>query len=99
MSWDKNTYNLSEVNGIIRTLKGLNVSYKLTVLGKIRGRGLNDDDNQYYSIRKLEYKNIIILEQMIRTTDCDTDDTIISYRFNKKEELKKWKIEKIIVNS
>jgi len=101
MSWDKNTLIITEVDSTIETLKSFNTPYKLTILGEIRGRGLNDDGEASYPylIRRLEYKDTVILEQMISATDCDTDDVLMSYRFDKKDEPKNWKIEEEIKNS
>ena len=104
MSWDKNTWSCSQIDNTIKLLKEFNEPYKLTVLGKVKGLGLNDDfdtgfdDNgypkiKYYEIRKLEYKNTIILEQMHRTYDCDSDDTLLSIQFEKGKEPEKWPLE------
>jgi len=95
MSWDKNTLILSEVSSIVSLLDELHISYTLTVLGTVHGRGLNDtlSDRNYYEIRKLEYKDSVVLEQMHRTEDCDADDYIISMRFIKGQEPKTWPLE------
>ena len=101
MSWDKNTIITSSVDSIIETLNNLNTPYCLEEIGKVRGDGLNDDYNgiDFYPLRKLEYEGFVVLEQIIRTTDCDTDDTIISKSFPKDKIPKRWKKEVIIVNS
>lgn len=101
MGWDKNTWSLSQIDAIIKTLKHLKTPYKLTVLGKVNATGINDywEDRKEYKIRKLEYKNIIILEQMHRTSDCDTDDIIESHEFRKEYIPKQWKLEITIQNS
>ena len=101
MSWDKNTIITSSVDSIIETLSNLNTPYCLEEIGKVRGYGLNDDYNgvDFYPLRKLEYGDFVVLEQIIRTTDCDTDDTIISKSFPKDKIPKRWKKEVIIVNS
>ncbi len=105
MSWDKNTVNMSNIDGTILTLKKLGVPYKVTILSKVKGLGLNDDifeedikgilhpGIRYYDIRKLEYKDTIILEKMLRDNDCDFDDVIVSYEFKKGQEPKDWKTE------
>ncbi len=49
--------------------------------------------SKYYKIRKLEYKDNVVIEQMVRTSDCDSDDTILSIRFKKGEVPSDWKIE------
>jgi hypothetical protein len=95
MSWDKNTRNCSEVDKTIELLKELKIPYKLKVLGTVTGYGLNDDyaESDKHEIRRLEYKEKVILEQMRRSDDCDEEDIIISKKFNKKKVPKKWKIE------
>ncbi len=95
MSYNKNTVRVSEINKTIELLKEFKVKYKLTVLGKVEGYGLNDDykDDSTYEIRKLEYKDKVIIEQMVREEDCDSDDFITSKKFNKNKVPKKWKIE------
>ena len=109
MSWNKNTIIHSEIDPVIEILKELEASYSLSVLGTVMGHGLNDDyadpteydkdGDKYYPIRKLECKNFVILEQIVRTTDCDTDDEIISKKFKKNKVPKNWKLERTIKNS
>lgn len=96
MSWNKNTIDYSNINAIIRVLKDMEEPYKVTVLGKVKGLGLNDEDDAYYELRRLEYKDKVILEKMIRISDCDMDDSIISVEYSKIDEPKKWKIEETI---
>lgn len=105
MSWDKQTIVLSFVNATIATLKDLNILYTLTELGQVQGNGRNDDDlgkdaegdpipiGRCYPIRKLEYGDVVILEQMQRTHDCDTDDVILAFKFEKGKEPKDWPID------
>lgn len=100
MSWDKNTVNYSTLDSTKEILEELEIKYKLIVLGKVMGRGLNDDsfmgtydkeEDRYYELRRLEYKNKVILEQISQDADCDTDDIIRSHKFNILEEPKDWK--------
>ena len=84
-------------------MKELKVDYKLEVLGKVEGNGLNDDIGDYgegesrkYPIRKLIYKDKIVLEKMSRDPDCDRNDTIISVKFEKEKEPEKWEIEETL---
>jgi hypothetical protein len=98
MSWDKNTIVHSEIDAIISIFEEIHYPYKLKILGEVMGCGLNDDDGQIYSIRSLEYKtkkgyNIVLLERMERTSDCDGDDYIVVHKFNKKDVPKNWKLE------
>ena len=96
ISWNKNTINRSEINKTIELLKEFKVDYKLKILGKVRGDGLNDDINgtPEHEIRRLEYNDFVILEQMIRSQDCDIDDVILSFKFEKSKAPKKWDLEK-----
>ena len=97
MSWNKNTYVCSEIDTVIRMLKELDEPYTLTYLGDVRAMGLNDDygpePKEFYSIRKLEYRDKIILERMERSCDCDMDDTLVSYTYNRGEEPAEWPLE------
>jgi len=105
MSWNKNTINRSTVDGTISVLKNLGTPYKVTILGRVMGLGLNDDifqedikgmlhrESKHYEIRKLKYKDVIILEKMVRSGDCDADDYIVSYEFKINNVPKNWKIE------
>lgn len=97
MSWDKQTVDYSDIKIVLDTLNVIGVPYVLTELGKIRGNGLNDINEEgtetYYSLRKLEYANRVILDQMQRTHDCDSDDCIVSITFYKKDVPQDWKLE------
>ncbi|MFA6073945.1 MAG: hypothetical protein WC758_07560 [Candidatus Woesearchaeota archaeon] len=95
MSWDKNTRNCSELDKTIELLKELKIPYKVKVLGTVIGHGNNDDYalSDKHEIRRLDYNDKVILEQMRRNDDCDFDDLIISLKFEKSKVPKKWKIE------
>lgn len=93
MSYNKNTLNLSLLNFVVNTLDNLNVSYNLIEIGKIKGMGLNDY-NEEYPIRRLEYSDNVILECIERDCDCDVDDVILSVEFKLKDEPEDWEIEK-----
>jgi len=81
------------VDTTIEVLKKLGEPYSLTVLDKLQGYGLNDDDDSWYDIRRLEYRDIVILEQMERVNECDSDDIIYSREFTIKNEPKPWPLE------
>jgi hypothetical protein len=103
MGWDKNTIVTSAVDGTIEVLKSVGIAYTLTELGHVTGCGLNDDDHQFYPIRKLEYKaangeNITMLEQMQRTHDCDLDDHLISCLYEKEATPQNWPLEVYITD-
>lgn len=103
MSWDKNTIVLSNLDNVATTLEEIGIPYKITELGKLKGFGLNDDlygdKDKYYPIRKLEYTtvkglNVVIAERMIRTHDCDSDDTLISVKLPQSTfDDNEWKLE------
>lgn len=95
MSWDKNTYYVSEIPTIIGVLEQMSEPYILTKLGQVKGMGMNDDfdDKDYYDLYQLEYKDNIVLEQMQRTCDCDSDDILTSIHFNKGEQPDTWPLE------
>jgi len=103
MSYNKNTIRSEKIDTITSLCRSLNIPYKLTILGKVEGYGLNDetydDTLKKYKIQRLEVGDDVYLEQMIRTNDCDTDDVIVCKKFKKSDEPKRWKIEKTIENS
>lgn len=89
MSWNKQTKNQSDLDSIAEVLEHLNISYNIITIVQIEGRGLSDDYFGYnliddeegvkmYDIRALQYRDRIVLEQMIHTMDCDADDVIVS---------------------
>ena len=93
MSWDKNTINQSNLNAVKDVLDDLKIKYTLVIKECVRGSGLNDDmcgEMRVYELRRLSYRNFVILEQMNRTSDCDADDTITSQKFTKENEPKDW---------
>lgn len=100
MSWNKNTIITSKIDATIDTLKNCGVDFELTEIGRVLGMGLNDTygssivvgDDGHYPIRRLAYKNIVILEVMVRNPDCDGDDHIMSHEFDSGEEPKDWEI-------
>jgi len=103
MSYEKNTYNFSQIDSIIYTLESLKHSYTLIEIGKVKGFGCNDLDIyfgdytggiiKYYTLRKLQFKDKIFLEQMHRTYDCDSDDTIMSHEFTLENQPEEWYLE------
>lgn len=86
MSWNKNTLYLSEVAAIVRTLQLLKEPYELSV----RGVGLNDADGMVYQLYRLAFRDVVVLEQMIRDPDCDGDDYVESEIFTKENEPSDW---------
>lgn len=97
MSWNKNTVVMSDIDSTIKVLEKLGEKYTLTEIGKAKGMGLNDDiesdDIKFYPIRKLTYRDVIILEQMRRHPDCDSDDCIVSHEFKLSEVPQNWEID------
>jgi hypothetical protein len=95
MSWDKNTFNTSKMAEVVKVLNELGEPYTCTHLGQVRAMGVNDsmNDIDVYSIKKLEYRDKVILERMERTHDCDSDDILTSHTFKKGEEPSEWPLE------
>ena len=97
MSWDKNTINSSHIDAVVDTLKRADIPYEVKVLGQVRGMGLNDgfDYVNFHEVRRLQYRNTVILEQMRRSSDCDMDDYLESFTFDLDKEPKEWPLEYI----
>ena len=95
MSYNKNTISTSKINAILKVLKNLNQSYSLKEIGVVKGYGVNDDcaETDIHKLRRLEYDDNVIIERMVRQTDCDADDVIESIEFKKSEELEDLKLE------
>jgi hypothetical protein len=97
MSYDKSTSNLSHLDNTKALLKKLKVPFKETIIGTVTGRGNNDEGDWY--IRRLEYSTLdktqtyVILEQMWRTEDCDSDDMLTSTEFEKDKVPNTWPLE------
>jgi hypothetical protein len=95
MSWDKQTIKTSELDGIMKVLDLLNEPYTLEVKQTVMGRGINDDSwfvgkDKTYELRRLQVRDIVVLEQIEQDGDCDTDDYIKSEIINAAEEPKDW---------
>ena len=95
MSWNKNTTTSTKIDDTIEVLRENDISYTLEILGEVQARGSNDSytGTEYYSIRKLSYKDYVIIEQMVRHPDCDIDDCIIVENFAKEHEPENWEID------
>lgn len=93
MSWDKNTVNCSEIDSIVRVLQDLKIDHTLFLLGAFEGRGLNDneEDNEHI-LRQLNYQGFTILEYVEKDADCDTDDVILSWKFEHSKLPEDWQI-------
>ena len=93
MSYDKNTIDISFLDVTKGTLDELDVEYTITYLGEAVGKGVNDIPEMVYQLRKLEYRDKVVMERMERTYDCDSDDLRVSHIFEKGEEPKEWPLE------
>lgn len=92
MILSKKTLLLTRVDKILKDLKKIKQPYKLSLLGTVKGIGVNDIDSDHvYLIRRLEYGDIVILERFIRSKDKELDDFIISKTFSKDSVPKTWK--------
>ena len=98
MSWDKSTYQFSDITPIVRALMRRNENFYLGVLGNVMALGINDDyrNIEDYDLRVLIYRGGVVLEQMRRTHDCDSDDVITSSCFNFDEVPEKWALERFM---
>lgn len=92
MSWNKNTIYDSSIPLTEEILKDNNIPYKKIEIGEVEGIGLNDGEEPY-KLYMLIYKDKIIVDHMVRTHDCDCDDTIESVTFNINELPDKWELE------
>lgn len=97
MSWNKNTYDCSEIDSKIEMLEEFDIPYKLKIITSVIGMGLNDHYSSSgkidYPIRILKFKDKIFIEQMIRTYDCDSDDMLRSLEIKEEDISEKFPLE------
>ena len=72
-------------------LKKVGIDYSLRVLGKVQNRGLGECGD--CEMRRLTYENLVVLESIFRSNDCDADDIISATTFDRADEPKDWKLE------
>ncbi len=97
MDFQKRTIRLSRLDLVAADLKNQKCNPQITLLGRIKGRGLNDliahrESYKIYDIRRLDYMDFIIVEQFIQTKDMELDDFVVSKKFNKENLPDKWHI-------
>lgn len=97
MSWDKNTISVSGLDASKRVLDNLSIPYTLDSIGRFSGRGLNDGpymdgSDKVYVLRRLRYKDKVILEYAELDADCDTNDVIHSQEFHISDEPLDWQV-------
>lgn len=94
MSWDKKTINLSNFDEVLKILKESGRKYAISLLGKVRGQGINDiilnDEWRTYVIKKLEYDDIVIFERIYQYNDITLNDYIVSFTFSYKNQPIEW---------
>jgi len=92
----KNTWNNSKIDYILNSLKEhKEQGYVVLIMGSVPARGENDkqEKRESYQIRKLYWKDIIIIEQMIRDPDPDCSDILTSVAFKKTRSPTFWDLE------
>lgn len=82
----KELINLSEIDYVISLLDQSGFDYRIEALGEVHFNGAS------YKMRRLEYKNNVILERTTRGGVNDSD-IIESRNFLKEEEPLDWEIE------
>ena len=92
MSWNKNTIRMTEVDATLKVLCKARIHYTLETLGFVGGRGLNDEGEGKYECRKLTYGDVVLMERMDCSSDCDADDYFVSLEFRKGEEPTFWEL-------
>ncbi len=89
----KNVINNSVVDDTIRALKMLKEPYVITILGNVFGTSYSPDLHNnvltLYILRKLTYKDNVILEQIL-TDDNEFNDILTSVEFKKGSEPLDW---------
>ena len=98
MSWNKNTLFASEIDVMIPQIVAVGRTFSLHELGRVPALGLNDEeeDRENYPIRRLAWDDHVVLEQMLRSPDCDGTDVVRSVRFRKDNEPQEWPVEETL---
>lgn len=92
----KNTWNNSKIDYIVDSLKKhKEQGFVVLVMGVVKARGENDkkENRESYPIRKFYWKDIIIIEQMIRDPDPDCSDILTSVAFKQDKSPTFWDLE------
>lgn len=92
----KKTVLLTKLDKIALELKNKKANPQISIIGKVKGRGVNDfvpqrEEFKTYSLRRLQHHDYVILEQFVQVKDKELDDYIISKKFKKGEEPPNWK--------
>jgi hypothetical protein len=99
MSWDKQTARQSGIPATVECLETLHIPYNLKLIGAVSDRAEWSSPDDEIGLYRLAYQDIIILERMERTSDCDTDDIVRSYVFAKTNDpTETWEVEITIDN-
>jgi len=93
MSWNKHTIKSTTINDIIEVLKETEQTYSVKVLGMVVDRGM--DSSGDLELRRLHYGSKVVLEYVLRSSDCDADDVVVAVKFGWHEEPKagEWLLE------
>jgi hypothetical protein len=86
--WEHNL--VPEIDIVVRLLDELNIKHTLTNLGDALSNNLR---NKKYAIRKLEYADRAIIEQMVHHTNSSICDVILSFRYKSDDLPSNWELE------
>jgi hypothetical protein len=87
----KTTIILSDLDSRIEQLIKNDIPYTVRILGKVAIYEFGMPT--YYTLRRLAYKDKVILEQIERSNSCDSTGIITSIKFIDDYEPKKWHLE------
>jgi len=90
----KTTYNMSDINSLVRSLIKDKKNYHLGVLGEVEAVGIHDELNLHILI----YSGGVVLEQIRRLNDVDEErnDVIVSQCFNFDEVPEKFPLVRVM---
>lgn len=92
-SWNKTTKKTSTIDNTIAFLKRNKIPYFLSPIGIAIGHGLRDNLMNPYSLRRLAFRDKVVLERIERNPDCNEDDYIVSNAFWAHEEPSNWELD------
>jgi len=95
MSYNKNTYSFSDITPLVRELMRRKENYHLASLGDVSAMSVNDNID-VYTLRILIYSGGVVVEQMRKMNDCDSDDVVVSETFNFDEVPTKWPLVRVM---
>ena len=90
MSWNKQLSICSKIDAFVEVLELLNEPYELIELARYDDPSAWAMPEDTFPIRRLTFKNKVVLEQYKQNNDCDMNDDVVSYTYDIDKEPQDW---------